>query len=179
MDLSASKQQKSTNFPHWQKLMRFLHLQSKPKEKKDIDILKESLQLQGFNDEEINDAFVKYDITDRRLDLEEMKLVEMSLRSQKTIDGDEVKMIDRRRELSTINQRVDRLENTVLDVCQQIDTVISMISQLQRDLVFTNKQTNLIKMEEAARTYSPYGNPKAAEALPEQPATNKKEKKRN
>ena len=46
-----------------------------------------------------------------------------------------------------MNQRVDRLEGTLLDICSQMDSLVTMITGLQKELVWTNKQKNLIQIE--------------------------------
>uniref|UniRef100_A0A0N5AU68 PKD_channel domain-containing protein n=1 Tax=Syphacia muris TaxID=451379 RepID=A0A0N5AU68_9BILA len=166
---------------YWEKLLRLLHVKKTEKvgEQRDIDILRDSLRLEGYEDNEISDAFVKYDITDRKLEFDEMEQVENELKERHGIlKNPEEKITSNCREYVTVNQRVDRVESTMLEVCQQIDSLVTMITDLQKDLVLTAQEKNFFQIEEAARNYSPYDPKKHSDFIPEQPP-NSEEKKRN
>ncbi|VDM41545.1 unnamed protein product [Toxocara canis] len=143
---------------YWQSLLQMMKLKKKETnaEGNDSDRFRDALLAEGYSEQEITDAFIKYDLTGQKLELEEMEMVEKELSKQNGVDRVNVKEQSKSiRDISILNHRVDHLEQSIFGICERIDTLVSTVKQMDLGITRKDRQASIDRAEEALRENVP------------------------
>ncbi|KHN80111.1 Polycystin-2, partial [Toxocara canis] len=135
---------------YWQSLLQMMKLKKKETnaEGNDSDRFRDALLAEGYSEQEITDAFIKYDLTGQKLELEEMEMVEKELSKQNGVDRVNVKEQSKSiRDISILNHRVDHLEQSIFGICERIDTLVSTVKQMDLGITRKDRQASIDRAE--------------------------------
>ncbi|GMT25065.1 hypothetical protein PFISCL1PPCAC_16362, partial [Pristionchus fissidentatus] len=120
----------------WYRFLRAIRLTKEvPKLESDIDFeaWKTALRRSGYNDVEINEKFVKYEVLSwKEMDVERREELEEELENEQR---DREKRAEQHREINVISRRVEGIETAIQSIATRIETVAKRLRTVELEKV--------------------------------------------
>ncbi|VDK60793.1 unnamed protein product [Anisakis simplex] len=136
---------------YWQGILKVFRLnKDDTTDVNDCDRFREALIAEGYNEDDITNAFVKFDITNRRLEFEEMQMVENELNAKRNNNASVLSSSAQNkntRDISVLNYRINHIERSIFWICERIDILVNNIHNIDKNTTQNDLFINILRAE--------------------------------